>query len=235
MLCAGVSALCCFIPVYAHGYPKFTCLTNVLPVCPDITGQPEYQMVYHRLKPVFFNGKLCFGICMMNISVIHKPGNLRIYFKDNRHSFDKYSFANRRWNTEPVEHLTEREILILKLSKQGLNNKEIADKLGIRYETLRHINTSICKKFNLETTGQVIVYATNHLMLFDTRKTSDTTEKNKSKKHCQKLKLTEEKLEYIQKCLDKGQSINSIAKSAGVSEGCIRKAVKSGKLLKKRQ
>jgi DNA-binding NarL/FixJ family response regulator len=131
--------------------------------------------------------------------------------------------------------LTEQEILIIKLSKQGLNNKKIADKLGIKYETLRHINTSICEKFNLETIEQVIVYATNHLMLFDTRKTSDTTKKSKCKKHCQKLKLTQEKLKYIRKCLGKGQSVRSIAKNAGVSEGCIRKAIKLGKLPQKKQ
>jgi DNA-binding NarL/FixJ family response regulator len=204
-------------------------------IYPDITEETEYQMVYHKLKPVFFNGKLCFGICMMNISVLQTSGNLRVYFKDNIDSFDAYSFVSQRWDTEQVEHLTDREILILKFAKQGLNNKVIAGKLNIKYETLRRINTSICRKFNLETIEQVIVYATNHRMLFDTRRTYDTTKKRKGKKHCPKLKLTPKKLEHAQEYLDNGQSIRSIAKEIGVSEGGIRKAIKSGKLYKKQQ
>jgi hypothetical protein len=53
------------------------------------------------------------------------------------------------------------------------------------------------------------------LMLFDTRRTSDTTKKRKgkSKKHCPKRKLTPEKLKYIQECLDDEQSVNSIAQT----------------------
>jgi DNA-binding NarL/FixJ family response regulator len=202
---------------------------------PNITGETGYQMVYHRLKPEFFDGKLCIGICMMNISVLRKSGNLRIYFNDSR-SFDEYSFVSRRWDTKPTEHLTKRERLILKLSKQGLNSKEIAGELRIKYETLRRINTLICRKLDVETITQAIVYATNHLILFDARETPCTaTGKDNGKERCQKLKLTPEKLKHIQECLDKGQSIRSTAKNAGVSEGCIRKVVKSGKLLKKRQ
>ena len=102
--------------------------------------------------------------------------------------------------------------MILKFAKQGLTNKEIADNLGLKYETLRRINTSICRKFNKGTIAQAIVYATNHLMLFDTRRTSGTTKKSKSKKHCPKLKLSPEKLDYIQECLNKEQSIRSTAK-----------------------
>ncbi|MDR0605730.1 MAG: hypothetical protein LBG80_15665 [Bacteroidales bacterium] len=206
-------------------------------VYPDITDETKYQMVYHRLRPVFFNGKLCFGICMMNISVLKTSGNLSVYFEDNRDSFDEYSLKNQNWNTKQVIDLKNREILTVKFAKQGLNNKEIVGALGVKYETLRREITSICEKFNLGTIGQVIVYLTNHLMLFDTRRTSDTTKKRKgkSKKRCPKRKLTPEKLKYSQECLDNRQSNRETAKNVGVSEGCIRDAIDSGKLHKKRQ
>ena len=174
---------------------------------------------------------------MMNISALRTSGHLRVYFKDNRHSFDEYSPVSQRWHTKSVEDLTDREILILKLSKQGVNNKEIADRLQLKYETLRNINTSIHRKLGVETVQQAIVYATNHLMLFDARRTSDTDEKGEGKKHCRepKLKLTPEKLEHIRKCLGNWQSIRSIAKNAGVSDCCIRNAIKDGRLHKKQQ
>jgi DNA-binding NarL/FixJ family response regulator len=71
------------------------------------------------------------------------------------------------------------------------------------------------------------------IMLFDP--VQEVSVKNKGgtagKKHYQKL--NPEKLERIQKCLDNGQSINSIANREGISEGTVRKAVKTGKLIEK--
>ncbi|MDR0724630.1 MAG: helix-turn-helix transcriptional regulator [Prevotellaceae bacterium] len=200
---------------------------------PDITSKTEYQMIYHRLKPVFFNRKLCFGICMMNVSALRTSGNLRVYFGENKHSFDEYSFINRLWKTKPAEHLTEREIFILKLAKQGVNNKEIADKIGIKYETLRNINTSIHQKLGVETMEQAIVFATNHLMLFDTTREDSPKDECETKNKQHYRKLPQDRLEYIQDCLDKGQSVNSLAKEIGIARSSIRHAVKTGKLVKK--
>jgi hypothetical protein len=49
-LCAGISALCSFIPVYAHAYPKFICLTNVLLVCPTLKPPSIWQLGKYRLR-----------------------------------------------------------------------------------------------------------------------------------------------------------------------------------------
>jgi hypothetical protein len=49
-LCAGISALCSFIPARAHGYPKFICLTNVLPVCPTLKPPTVWQLGKYRLR-----------------------------------------------------------------------------------------------------------------------------------------------------------------------------------------
>jgi transposase len=51
-------------------------------------------------------------------------------------------------------------------------------------------------------------------------------------RHGHSYKLLPDVLERIQKKMDKGQSVNSIAKEEGFSEGSIRYAIKTGTLKK---
>jgi hypothetical protein len=39
-----VPALCDSIPVYGYGYPKFACLTDVLPACPTFKPPTIWQL-----------------------------------------------------------------------------------------------------------------------------------------------------------------------------------------------
>ncbi len=55
----------------------------------------------------------------------------------------------------------------------------------------------------------------------------------KDKRHGQSHKLVGEVLIRIQKKIDLGKSVNSIAKGEGISEGSIRYCIKVGKLEKK--
>jgi DNA-binding CsgD family transcriptional regulator len=133
---------------------------------PQIGKTPEYLMVYHKIKPIFVDGQIRFSICMLTSSVIKRSGNLRIYYK-NCPDFDEYSDKTGEWERRHFKPLTEQEIRILRFSKQRLTNKQIAEKLGISYFTLRHANMRICKKFDVETMLQAVIYATDHLLLFD--------------------------------------------------------------------
>ena len=54
-------------------------------------------------------------------------------------------------------------------------------------------------------------------------------------RHGRPHKLLPKALERIQDELDKGRSVNSIAKQEGVSEGALRYTIKQGKLKKKRK
>ena len=56
---------------------------------------------------------------------------------------------------------------------------------------------------------------------------------SEDKRHGHSHKLLPHVLKRIQSKLNKGQSVNSIAKQEGISEGCIRYSVKTGKLEKK--
>jgi DNA-binding NarL/FixJ family response regulator len=164
---------------------------------------------------------------MLTSSVIKRSGNLRIYYK-NCPDFDEYSDKTEEWERHHFEPLTEQEIRILRFSKQRLTNKQIAEKLDISYYTLRHANMQICKKFHVETMLQAVIYATDHLLLFDHSMVSKKNKKKKCKKH--RDKLTPEILQDIETRLNNGQSKNFIAKEIDVSEGTIRYAIKKGKV-----
>jgi DNA-binding NarL/FixJ family response regulator len=63
-------------------------------------------------------------------------GHLKIYFNDSE-KFAEYSFSNYRWKipeTLEFQLLDERDKMILRLAKHGLNQKQIAEELCISYQ-----------------------------------------------------------------------------------------------------
>jgi hypothetical protein len=80
---------------------------------------------------------------------------------------------------------------------------------------------------------EAIIYATNHLLIFHSLNHKIHEHKPQCKKH--KIKLLPEVLQRIQTDMNRGQSINSIAKRENVSSSAIHKAIKSGKLNKNTQ
>jgi DNA-binding NarL/FixJ family response regulator len=58
--------------------------------------------------------------------------------------------------------LTTREGEIVALVSQGLQNKQIAEKLFISHITVRHHLTSIFEKVGVSSRLELIVYAFNH-------------------------------------------------------------------------
>jgi DNA-binding NarL/FixJ family response regulator len=202
----------------------------------------EYLYVYHKLKPVLVNGNLSFGICALTLSTISNSKNLRAFFNFSAY-FDEYSFTTEKWERQSKRCLTEREREIIKLSAQGYCNKLINGILYTSYEVVRHSITNLLKTFNIKSMKEVIVYATDHLMLFGNVSHEDDensanfqlSRKDKEKKRKEqdkKRKLTGEKLHNIQIRLNNGQSVNSIANDENVSRGSIRHAVNSGKITK---
>jgi DNA-binding NarL/FixJ family response regulator len=197
-------------------------------------NQFDYFMVYHKLKPIY-NQESNLGICTLTLSVMPDSGNLIACLNNNDSYLDEYSFISGKWKRQKNKGLTEKERAIIVLSKQGLDNKSIAGKLCISYDTLRHAITILCEKLGVKNLKQAVVYATNHLMLFETKTesfnknvSSDQPPKKSNEK--QRNKLTAEKLHNIQIRLNRGQSVNSIVKEENISRSSIRNAVKTGKL-----
>ena len=56
-------------------------------------------------------------------------------------------------------HLTEREIMILELLIEGLNNQAIADRLNVSIHTVKAHLESIYRKFNVHNKVQALVCA----------------------------------------------------------------------------
>ena len=59
----------------------------------------------------------------------------------------------------PTDHLTDREVDVLKLIAQGLSDNDIADQLSISKATVRYHISNILAKLNLENRTQAALYA----------------------------------------------------------------------------
>jgi DNA-binding CsgD family transcriptional regulator len=133
---------------------------------PQLYPKPSYLMICHKIKPVFFNGKIRYGFCSITISRMLTSGNLRVYFNNNRKA-EEYSFDMNIWIKYDTEPLTDREIKILRMVKHGLKEHEIADQLYMTYGRLRHAISELYDKLDVENMEQAVTHASNHLMLFD--------------------------------------------------------------------
>ena len=187
----------------------------------------RYIMINHKLKPVFINGRIHFGIFLLTSSVFKDSGHLRIHYKNGIDS-DEYLFDSQKWQKITLEPLTMREKTILKLVKQGKTYKEIASEICISLNTLRNERESIYLKLNVNTMVQAVFYATTNNLIFD-HKVQEPIELQ-NKKVSQKMDF--DKLNRIQEKIHKGQSLNSIAREENINEGTIRYAIKTGKLKK---
>jgi DNA-binding CsgD family transcriptional regulator len=122
-------------------------------------------MVYHKISPLFINGYARMAICHLSSSVIHKSGNLGIFFGD-RKKYSLYSFKKQQWMQKEQPYLTSREKDILKLAKQGKNSKEIAEILCVSGKTIRNTETSLYQKLDVHSVLEAVIFATNHRMIF---------------------------------------------------------------------
>jgi DNA-binding NarL/FixJ family response regulator len=221
-------------------YFSFTVRLRIYPQLNE--QQPDYMMSYHKFVPIFADGRIQSGLCLISCSAVENAGknsstdsgNLRLYYKDNKR-FDEYSFTNSKWKSHRIEHLTKIERIVLISAMSGETNRSLVKKLNMSYSKLNHILTGVYKKFGVKTRLQALIYAMNHSLLFRYPDSEDEPkqESRKTVKNKRYRKLTPEVLQHIQACIDSGQSIRSIAKEAGVSDNAIHKAIRSGRLTKK--
>ena len=128
--------------------------------------QPDYLMVYLKLKPKWINEKLRFGICLLSHAVVSKAGNLCVYYQDLDHA--EYSFATKRWTHHPFTPLTKRQKEMLVWAQQGLTQKEMADKMHVCVKTIEGIRYSLFQKFGVASIEQAIQFATNRRLIHHT-------------------------------------------------------------------
>ena len=194
----------------------------------------NYIMVDHKLKPLFIDGQLRFGLCLLSSSVLEKPGHLQAHYH-NSTDYDEYSPKDKKWKRKKVKPLSKREKTVLILAKQGKSNQQIADIICAEHQTVRNILTSIYRKLNVNSITQAIILATSRHLIYapEQHKCNNSTEKQKHNK--QRRPITKKKLLLIQEELNNGKSVNSIAKQMNIAESTIRYHINTGKFKKIRE
>jgi len=87
---------------------------------------------------------------MKNALLTVKKGNIWLYTEFLQMMIDSYSKNLQKVDCEELEKLSSREKEIAQLTKTGLSNKEIADKLGITERTVKAHLSSIYEKLNIK-------------------------------------------------------------------------------------
>ena len=126
---------------------------------------PQYLMAYLKLKPVWVNRQLKYGLCLLTDSVIKTSGNLRVYFRE-KVDFYEYSRLCKKWEQVKHVHLTPRERELIMWLKQGKRRKEIAEVMCVEMNTVDNIIKHIFDKLEVDSSMQAVIYATNHRLLF---------------------------------------------------------------------
>ncbi len=99
------------------------------------------------------------------IEAIHKVAQGKMHFSDDvMEEMVKHKHAKPEKSEEQAK-LTERELEILKLIVQELNNAEIADKLFISERTVETHRKNMIRKFNTKTIVGLIKYAMDHKLI----------------------------------------------------------------------
>jgi two-component system NarL family response regulator len=65
----------------------------------------------------------------------------------------------------PTPHLTDREMEVLRLVAQGLNNRDIAKQLFISENTVKNHIRNILEKLHLHSRMEAVVYAVREKLL----------------------------------------------------------------------
>jgi DNA-binding NarL/FixJ family response regulator len=201
---------------------------------PQFSKQSGYLMVYQKISPTTITGESQTVFCTMASSVVETPGHLRIYYQ---HSpvYKEYSFLRNKWNEpnlDELEQLTTMETLISKYTKQGKKPQEIADTLHVKCNTVRTKIKNITRKLHVHAMKDANTYSSNRRLIFVPEKHPPKKgDRINTSKNCDSH-LTPASLMYIQKCLNNGQSVNSIAKALNCAEGTIRYNIKCGKVTK---
>jgi Helix-turn-helix domain len=101
-----------------------------------------------------------------------------------------------------------------------------------RFTTSNFILQGLCKGSDIERAFHVSV---DSIRRWKKRLLEEGEEAffNEDKRHGKSHKLLPNVLERIQQELDKGRSVNSVAKDEGISEGSIRYAIDKGRLKKR--
>jgi len=177
---------------------------------------------------------------MLSGTVISTSGRLRIHYASGE--FDEFSMGEKRWKKGLQPTLTDLEKNILILIEQGKNSKEAAKMLRYSVDYLKKIRSNICRKLDVKSIIQALILATNMRLIDESVDILIKKEENEKREPVivpkkSRRPMTPDKLKLIQEKLNKGKSVNSIAKkeAINVSECTIRYHIKKGNVVRKNE
>ena len=118
-----------------------------------------------RLKPVFVDHQLKYGLCLFTASSVRTSGNLRIYFKKES-IFREYSFIKNRWIDGYMSKLSFREREILMMTQHGFSRKETADALCVSVDTIKNTITKLFNKEDMNNMIQAEKFTIIHRLIY---------------------------------------------------------------------
>ena len=148
----------------------FGCTLRIRNFLSDDDENPDYLMVYLKIKPKMQHDIPRLGICLLSIAVVPYPGNLSVFY--NNYDYAIYSFTTGHWKLHFFDPLSKREKQILVLSQEGLSNKKISDKLSLTVKAVEKIKTSLFEELgldevlNLNSFLKKLQYANNRTLIF---------------------------------------------------------------------
>lgn len=131
-------------------------------------GYGQWMLVNHRLAPLELTqeGNIRLILCKVSIPSSSQPGNAFIMMKDSL-SVYYYSEARRAFDLVKEPKLSEKAILIIKLSSQGMSESELAHHLSIDVNTVKYHKKTICKKLDVRNMSGAIQWFNNHKVIYD--------------------------------------------------------------------
>lgn len=123
-------------------------------------------LVNHKLTPIMLNEKnqIWLALCAITIAP-HKKHRGVIIRKEGSDTQYTYNFSIHEWETVNMLKLTNTDIDILRLSEQGLSNKEIADMLFYDVNSIKFHKKQIFSKLKARSIKEAIDYAYNNKLI----------------------------------------------------------------------
>ena len=123
-------------------------------------------MINHKLTPILLTpkGNIWLALCSVMLSTEKESGNVYINKSGVLHRL-RYSFEGKRWRSTKVVSLSKIENVILKLSAQGLSNKQIAETIYLNINTIKFHKKNIYQKLNVKNITEAIVFAHNNYII----------------------------------------------------------------------
>jgi len=127
---------------------------------------PYYMMSDVRLRPVFINRNLKYGLCFFTSSHEKTSGHLCVHFKEKK-IYREYSFRTKKWIDNKRLRLSLREKEILMLTQNGLNREDKATMLCVSVKTIDNATNRLFKKCNVKNIMQAEKKASTNRLIYD--------------------------------------------------------------------